>query len=394
MKINTNNNPKIKILTVDDNPKNIQVLGSILRDAGYSIGFAYDGQQAIDLLKETPDFDLVLMDVNMPVMNGMDACKAMRADKNLTEIPVIFLTALNDSKDIVAGFDAGGQDYVTKPFNSKEILSRVKTHIELKRSKDQLKEINLLLEEKVEERTQELKESNSHLEKAYEELSILDKSKSDFLAMISHQINTPLNGILGFIGLLKDELSDSHLKEMFSYLETSANRLDSFAKVSLKITELRTKQVSIKKADINFDQLLQLSQQHLAEKINTKNISIQTKENNQNRIIKGNPELIEFCIESILDNAIKFSPKGSSIQVQCEKNDENIRCSFIDEGKGFSSKELSNLFQLFATGDEYADENKGLDLALVQLIMEAHKGSVIAANNNSKGAIVCLIFPI
>lgn len=388
-----NSSPKIKILAVDDNPKNIQVLGSILRDAGYSIGFAYDGKQALNILKETPDFDLVLLDVNMPELNGLDTCKAMRKDEKLSEIPVIFLTALNDSKDIIAGFDAGGQDYVSKPFGSKEILSRVKTHVELKRSKDQLKKVNLWLEEKVEARTQELKESNHQLENAYQELSVLDQSKSDFLAMISHQINTPLNGIIGFINLLKDELADSHLNEMLTYLEQSASRLESFAKVSLKITELRTRNVSIDKTDVPFDSLLSESIELLAEKISSKNIHIHSEGNTNNRNVSGHPELIAFCIESILDNAINSSPKEGNIQVRFEKNEKDIHCIFIDEGNGFGPDSIKNLFELFAAGDKYADENKGLDLALVKLIMEAHRGEILISNNIDKGATVLLTFP-
>jgi two-component system sensor histidine kinase/response regulator len=386
-------NLKIKILTVDDNSKNLQVLGSILRDAGYSVGFANNGEQALNILGESPDFDLVLLDINMPVMGGLETCKAMRSDKILKEIPVIFLTALTDTKDVIEGFDAGGQDYVTKPFSSNEILSRVKTHVELKRNRDQLKKVNQWLEEKVEERTQALQESHLELEKAYQELKVLDQSKSDFLAIISHQINTPLNGILGFIGLLKDELTDPHLQEMFSYLEISANRLDSFSKVSLKITELKTKQLTLEKREINFINLLELSQKHLTEKLNTKNINIQLEDNTPNKILHGDMGLLEFSVESILDNAIKYAPNGSIIHVKIDADEKNTRCSFSDQGIGFDSEAIKSLFNLFATGDEYADENKGLDLALVKLIMEAHEGEIVVSNNEDKGATITLLFP-
>ncbi|PKQ63787.1 hypothetical protein BZG02_07100 [Labilibaculum filiforme] len=388
-----NENPKINILAVDDNPKNIQVLGSILRDAGYSIGFAYDGQQALTILEESPNFDLVLLDINMPIMNGLEACVAMRKNEILKEIPVIFLTALNDTKDVIAGFEAGGQDYVTKPFSSNEILSRVKTHVELKRSKDQLKKVNQWLEEKVEERTQALQESHLKLEKAYQELKVLDQSKSDFLAMISHQINTPLNGILGFIDILKNELTDPHMQEMFSYLEVSANRLDSFAKVSLKITELKTKQLALDKREVNIDNLLKSSTEHLIEKLNTKNINIHFEESTNNKFINGDIGLLEFSVESILDNAIKYSPNGSTIQVKIDTDQKQTRISFIDQGIGFDSETIKNLFALFSQGPEYSDQNKGLDLALVRLIMDAHHGEIEATNNKDKGANVSLIFP-
>lgn len=387
-------NTKIKILAVDDNPKNIQVIGSFLRDAGYSVGFAYDGQQALNILNETPDFDLILLDINMPVMNGLDTCKAIRASETLKEIPVIFLTALNDTNDILTGFDVGGQDYVCKPFNSKEILSRINTHVELKRSKDQLKKVNQWLEDKVEERTKELRKSNLELEKAYQELQVLDKSKSDFLTLITHQINTPLNGILGFIGILKDELKDSHLNEMCSYLEISANRLESFAKVGLKITELRTKKLTVEKREVHLDNLIEMSKISLAEKIKEKNISIQIEGDMLESTCDGDEGLLKFCVESILENAIKFSPKEGTIFVTINSEEDRRHFSFIDQGNGFNTKALDSLFKLFVPGSDYSDENIGLDLALVKLIMDAHKGVVTVTNHEKNGAVVTLTFPI
>ena len=386
-------NDKIKILAVDDNPKNIQVIGSILRNSGYSVGFANNGQQALDLLTKAQDFDLVLLDINMPVMNGLETCKAMREDKNMQEIPVIFLTALNDAENIVEGFDAGGQDYVTKPFNSKEVLSRIKTHIDLKRSKDQLKEVNQWLEVKVQERTIELQDANSKLEEANQELEVLDKSKSDFLSIISHQINTPLNGILGFIAILKEEMIDQRLKEMFHYLELSAKRLEKFAKVSLKITELRTKKLTVQKREITLVDIMESTKTVLSEQINAKNINISFVNNTDTNVLNGDQELIEFCFESILANAIKYTPNGGVVRVKIDSDKEKTECSFIDNGEGFHQDTLKNLFQLFVPSQQYSDDSNGLDLALVKLIMDSHNGEIKAYNNNEVGATVVLIFP-
>jgi len=145
-----------KILIVDDNPDNIHAVGSMLNETNlYTIGVAMDGKQALDIMKKAGNYDLVLLDVKMPFLNGLETCKAMRENDFLREIPVIFLTAFHESEEIVAGFEAGGQDYVTKPFNSRELLSRVKTQLELKSSRDRLK---LLLSEK-EKLISELNES-------------------------------------------------------------------------------------------------------------------------------------------------------------------------------------------------------------------------------------------
>ena len=388
-----NKKKQFKILVVDDNPKNIQVIGSILRDIGYSVGFALDGQRALTLLRKTNDYDLVLLDVNMPVMNGFETCRAMRGNGNMKDIPVLFLTALNEINDVVAGFDAGGQDYIAKPFNSDELLSRVKTHIELKRAKDQLKLVNQWLEEKVQERTMELQQANSKLENANRELQALDKAKSEFLNIISHEINTPLNGIVGFVDILKDELEHSELYEMLQYLEISVRRLERFSRVSLRITELGIKNVTIKKQLIRLDQLFESTKNKLAEQIETKGINLSIVGEINDSCICGEIELIELCFESILKNAINYSPNGGKISIHIISDMEQTVCAFIDHGRGFSANALKNLYQLFAPGEQHIEENKGLDLALVKFILNAHKGEIKISNNEEQGATVTLIFP-
>ncbi|MDP4267739.1 MAG: response regulator [Bacteroidota bacterium] len=139
---------QFKILIVDDNSNNIQVLGSILRDAKYIVGFANNGHQAIEILNNTKDYDLVLLDVSMPEMDGFEICKTIQQDKELRNIPVIFITVYNEIENVLKGFNIGARDYITKPFNSRELLSRIKTHIKLKHKSDQIKYMNQMLREK------------------------------------------------------------------------------------------------------------------------------------------------------------------------------------------------------------------------------------------------------
>ncbi len=119
------------ILAVDDKPHNLQFLGKLLSDSGYEVGMAQDGQQALNFVKKSRP-DLILLDIMMPDMDGFEVCKKLKADFSVQHIPVIFLTAKSDSNEVVRGFEVGGSDYVTKPFNSPELLARIKTQVELK----------------------------------------------------------------------------------------------------------------------------------------------------------------------------------------------------------------------------------------------------------------------
>jgi len=383
-----------KVLAVDDNPKNIQVIGSILMEANYEVGFAMDGKQALELLMESKDYDLVLLDVNMPVMNGFEACKAMRHNEALREIPVIFLTALNEPENILTGFDVGGQDYVSKPFNSKELLSRVKTHLDLKRSKDQLKMVNQWLEIKVKERTQDLQKANGELEIANNELIFLDKAKGEFLEKLSHEIRAPLAGIMGFISVLQNEMNPNELLELLKYLDVSASRLERFATTSMLITELRTKTTSINRESVKVDDLIEFVRQRQSDQIELRNMSVVIEGAVDTITINGERNLLEICFESLVDNALKYSPNGSKMTISAILKDGQVICSFVDQGRKFSTETLKKIYELLSLKDKQFEDNEALDIALVNLIMNAHLGKMEVTDNEVGGSTIRLIFPV
>jgi len=126
------------VLIVDDTPANLQVLGQILKGKGYEVIAALNGKDAITALQKRKEIDLILLDVMMPEMDGFETCRHIKERTESKHIPVIFLTARTETSDIVEGFAAGGVDYVTKPFNGEELLARVRTHVELKKAREEL----------------------------------------------------------------------------------------------------------------------------------------------------------------------------------------------------------------------------------------------------------------
>ena len=126
------------ILVVDDHKPNVEIVIGILNNENYNIIPAYSGHEALEKIKTTP-VDLILLDIMMPKINGFEVCKRIREDVNYKDIPIIFISALDEPEDIVQGFTLGGNDYVSKPFRKEELIARVKNYIELKKAKDMIK---------------------------------------------------------------------------------------------------------------------------------------------------------------------------------------------------------------------------------------------------------------
>lgn len=213
--MNTQNNRTI--LVVDDNPENLEVLKSILTRQNYTVRAANNGEIALKSIYAYPP-DLILLDICMPGLTGFDVCKILKEEEKTRDIPVIFLTALADSQDIVTGFETGAVDYITKPFHSIELLKRVETHLELKNQ-------HLILEQKVKERTKELEEKNRLLENALEEKKVL-------LVEVHHRVRNNLQFISGLLFLQLSEYEDEMVREL---LRNYQNRIQSLTLVHAEL---------------------------------------------------------------------------------------------------------------------------------------------------------------
>ncbi len=378
------------ILMVDDNPKNLQLLGTTLRNEGYNLEFATSGKMALNWVSKKI-FDLILLDIMMPEMSGFEVCEKIRNIPEYNDVPIVFLTAKTEKESIVQGFKLGAQDYITKPFDTSELLARVRTHLELRYSREQLKSINKNLEELVKERTRELEILNAQLQAANQELINLDKAKAEFLHIIAHEIRTPLNGIKGSIDIIKELNMGNSLGSLFSILEESVTRLERFALLALKITQLRTGKYELDLQPITCAQLFDSVIKKNELNINRKSLQI-IKHIDPELKIMVDWELLTQCIHSIIDNAIKFSPQAGKIIIEADESENHIILKVKDEGPGFSQKALDHLFKLFSPGEKHINENEGIDLAMAKMIMDVHRGEIMV-NNYEKGALVTLLFP-
>ena len=202
---------KYNILVVDDTIKNLQLLCCLLQEnSDYLVNVARNGVEALDIVKKI-NFDVILLDINMPVMDGYETRQKLKADEAYSHIPIIFLTAQSDQQSIFKAFLCGAIDYLVKPFNGRELSMRVKTQLELKAHRDNLESL-------VEERT-------SKLAKALDDLTRSSKIKNEFLATMSHEMRTPMNGIMGLSSLLAAEDLTVEQSSYVHNIQKSLNQL-------------------------------------------------------------------------------------------------------------------------------------------------------------------------
>lgn len=382
---------KPKVLVVDDIQSNIEFVTDVLELEDFKIFGANSGDEAIKIANDILP-DVVLLDISMPVMDGYEVCRILKENELTHEIPIIFLTARVQKEDIIKGFELGAVDYIIKPFNFNELISRVKTHIDLKHKTEQLRNINAKLELKVQERTQELRLANEKLTKAMVELSKLDKAKTEFVLHINHELRTPLNGILGYVSLLEDQLTDEPYYTHVRSIDQLTNRLVKVAELSLLFTELNTQehQLDIRKVDFNTAILDSLN----CKELSLKNIEVELENPYESLFVKAEPKLLGTCLNIVIDNAIKYSPKNGKINITTKINNGFVDYIVADSGPGFSEKAMEDVFNFMSADNlDHQSHGFGVGLATARIILDLIGGKINIENKTESGAVVTLSFP-
>ncbi len=351
------------ILIVDDIPKNLQVLSNILNAEGYRISFASNGSHALKVLENSSP-DLILLDIMMPEMDGYETCEKIKAQDRLKDIPIIFLTGKAEIDDIVRGLKLGAVDYITKPFNSAELLTRVRSHVELKLSKDKLAKYA------------------AELETAEKELKALNASKDKFFSIISHDLRGPFSGFLGLSQLLAenyDELQKDDITQIAQSMNKAAKRLFSFLENLLEWSRSQMGRIEYNpiSVDLNdaavrvFSLFSNTAEEKKIETINEIPPQLYAKADNQ---------LLNTVLRNFVSNAIKFTESGGKVIVSAYEKDENfIEVAVADTGVGIDEEGLSKIFRIdtkYSTHGTKNEQGTGLGLLLCKELIEKQGGNI------------------
>jgi len=350
------------ILIVDDVPENLRLLTAILKESGHHVRPAASGKIALQAAAHSLP-DLILLDIKMPEMDGLEVCAQLKAVPALQDIPVIFISALHETEDKLKAFHAGGVDYVTKPFQAEEVQARVHTHLELRRQKIQLQE-NLLKLQKLEE----LRDNLTH--------------------MIVHDMRSPLMSLDGYLDMLQmfdQECLSAKAKEYVAHARTNANRVIHMADEMLTVSKLEEGNIELQLVACDLAEMLREVVGNYEIVRGRKSIQYILRPGHFTVSVDRN--LIGRVLQNLMDNAMKFSPDDGVIKVAVADQDKLVRVEVSDQGIGIPRNQQDLIFEKFKQLERQSGRSGvGLGLAFCKLAVEAHGGHIGVESETGKGS--------
>ena len=370
--------PPSTIMVVDDTPANLMLLEGMLRERGYRVRAFPLGRLALAAAANEPP-DLIMLDINMPEMNGYETCNRLKADARLASIPVIFISALNEALDKVQAFRCGGVDYVTKPFQFEEVQARVETHLKLSQLQAELKTHNARLEETVRSRTRELAE-------ARDRLAILDKAKSDFLKLISHELRTPLAGMFGITDLVFLECeSNPDIAEFQRPFEESKQRLLTIIDDALLLCQIEAEGTKFAPQSIALHTVLAVALDQAGAFARLRNVSFGPMPEGTGLIV-GKEDLLIKAFQALLETAVKFSSSGATVRLSGKNTPTESRLVIEATGRKIPPQALPRFFDVLAIGESITPGGDlGLGPPVAERIISLFGGSVTVENLDPSG---------
>lgn len=382
-------NRKFNILIVDDTPKNIQVVATLLQNDDYSIAFASNGQSAIEM-SNRKEYDLILLDVMMPQMDGFEACTKLKEIPHNRNVPVIFLTAKTDEESILTAFKVGGVDYITKPFNSAELIVRVKTHLDLKHKTESLIEYQHNLEEKIQNGVKELKIKDDIL---------IQQSKmaamGEMIGIIAHQWKQPLNSLSLLnqnilfsykTGQLTEDIVDTttaKITENLSFMSKTIDNFRDFFKPNKHKSNFFVKECINNTLDILYAQFKKYQISTIVD-----DVSVQAY------TYKGElQQVLLNIISNAKDVLVEREIKNPTIKISIDNKsyDQYVLIDIQDNGGGINDEIIDKIFDIyFSTKGE---NGTGIGLYMVKLIMEESICGKLEVQNINEGARFRLFVP-
>ena len=370
------------ILVVDDMPANAQLLVRMLTDRGYHAHAEISGELALQATRINPPA-LILLDINMPLMNGFEVCERLKADPDLREIPVIFISALHETADKVRAFAVGGVDYVTKPFELNEVYARVETHLKLRSLQRQLTEKNASLQVQVAQAT-------LSLANAYERVRELSRLKDDFYSVISHEMRTPTNGVLGLGQLLISLCPESDKRTLYANLFTqSSDRLVNLLSDVALLAKLDS-MAAPAAGDCRFSDLLVAVQTVLPGV----HVTLDNPAALTDMVLQGNESLLQSTLKTVVLLATHFSVRKTDAELVCTFDAQHLHIRMDVDALLLSSAQVADFFKLGSSARSSSPaEPMGLAPVIACQTLLARGGALSLVKGDGANGYLVASFP-
>jgi two-component system sensor histidine kinase/response regulator len=354
------------ILIVDDNSKNLQLTATLLKDEGYLISVAQNAGDALIQLNEIIP-DLILLDIMMPGMDGLELCRLIKKNDKLSDIPVIFLTAKSQTEDLAEGFKAGGVDYINKPFNREELLIRVQNHIELASSRKQILEMNL--------------------------------RRDKLYSIIAHDIRSPFSSISLTLSAIAsgylDPASDE-FKEILIQLEKTASETSTLLDNLLEFTRLQSKTIAMNAKCLHIYPLIMESIQLLKGNADKKNITI-TYEIPDDLTACFDEISMYAVFRNLIFNSIKFTPEGGTIGITATIEGKMAMVKVTDTGIGLSEELIKKIFidnEHYTSPGTNKEQGSGIGSYIIKDFVKRNKGELKIKSTPGTGTEMFIYLPL
>jgi len=369
------------ILNVDDNSANRYVKSRVLRDAGFEVLEAGTGEDAISLAGERRP-DLVLLDIRLPDISGIEVCRRLRGDAATQRIPIVHISATHVSAaDEASSVDAGADIYLAEPVAPHELSSAVRTLLKLRSTEQGLAAA-----------LRQAQEAQRVAEEAV-------RTKDEFLAMLSHELRTPMSAMLGWLHLLKvGKLNPEQQANALDTIERNARVQTQLVNDLLDVSRIVTGKMELDGEIIPLDRALESAIDSARLEGQARGIELDARLDRGAWMVRGNPQRVQQIFSNLLSNAIKFSAQGGRVAIRLERAGDRARVTISDQGEGIAAALLPHIFERFRQADSSTRRRHGglgLGLAIVRSLVELHGGSVSAASPGlGRGATFIVTLPL